>query len=103
MILNSVILLTISASLIALHSDSTESKDVSKESKWLVSASVLASGDYVLLLSLMQLSFDRIMTCNTFPVVLDMQVYTSLLLTCFCMVRLFASGEGSILKEDMEG
>lgn len=48
------------------------------------------------LLSLMQILFDRIITSDMFSVVSDMQAHTSLVITCFCMVGSFTSGEGSV-------
>lgn len=104
LILNSVFLLTLSASLLAVHIDSTEPVAVSK-GKFVVGflCTLGASATYSLLLSLMQLSFQKILKRETFSVVLEMQIYTSLVATCACIVGLFASGEWRRLKGEMDG
>lgn len=105
LIMNSVVLLTLSASLVAVHSDdSTASKKHSKEGHIIgFVCTVLASAAYALLLSLMQISFEKLIKRETFSVVLDMQIYTSLVASCVCLAGLFASGEVWSLKSEMEG
>ncbi|KAI4387999.1 hypothetical protein MLD38_000377 [Melastoma candidum] len=105
-ILNSVFLLSISAMLIALSNSSSDSKGVSNlRGTYLTGfiCTILASAIFALYFSLTQLSFNKILRKETFSVVLDMQIYTSLVATCICAVGLFASGEASELKEDMDG
>ncbi|RDX82344.1 putative purine permease 11, partial [Mucuna pruriens] len=104
LILSSVILLTLSASLIALHSDSTEDKtrNVTKNKHMVgIWCTLVASAGYALLLCLMQLSFERVIKRETFSVVLEMQIWTSFVASCVCIVGLFASGEGEGLKDEM--
>ncbi|KAK8587832.1 hypothetical protein V6N13_086801 [Hibiscus sabdariffa] len=55
------------------------------------------------LLSLMQLSFQKVLRRETFSVVLEMQIYTSQMATCVSTVGMFASGEWKGLQQEMEG
>lgn len=103
LVLNSVVLLTVSASLIAVHPDQRIRK-VSNEEFTIGFISTLgASAGYALLLSLMQLSFEKVMKRETFSVVLEMQIWTSFVASSVCMVGLFASGEVKGLREEMKG
>ncbi|AES80451.1 purine permease [Medicago truncatula] len=61
-----------------------------------------ASALYSLLLSLMQLTFEKVLKKETFSVVLEMQIYTSLVATCASTIGLFASGEWHSLHEEMK-
>nr|POE45008.1 isoform 3 of probable purine permease 11 [Quercus suber] len=60
-----------------------------------------ASALYSLLLSLKQLSFQKVIKKETFSVVLEMQIYTALVATCVSVVGLFASGEWKTLHGEM--
>ncbi|XP_010274633.1 PREDICTED: probable purine permease 11 [Nelumbo nucifera] len=103
LIFNSVVLLTLSASLIAFGSDSSEPEGVSKGKYVLGFLCTLgASASYSLILSLMQLSFKKVLKKETFSIVLQMQIFTSLVATFACIVGLFASGEWKGLKEEMD-
>ncbi|XP_027925922.1 probable purine permease 11 [Vigna unguiculata] len=105
LVLNTVVFLTISASLLAVHSDSSENEmsNVTK-SKHMVGiwCTIGASAGYALLLCLMQVSFERVLKRETFSVVLDMQIWTSFVASCVCIVGMFASGEGQGLKDEMK-
>lgn len=107
-IFNSLVLLTTSASLLALNADSENTSDVSK-SKYVIGflCTLGASATYSLYLSLVQLSFQKIIKRATFCSVLDMQIYPSFLATCGCILGLFVSGEwrslGKEKKEYQEG
>ncbi|ESR58724.1 hypothetical protein CICLE_v10020615mg [Citrus x clementina] len=104
LILNSVVILSLSAALIAVNEGS---EGPSKVSKWKYIlgfiSTVGASAIYSLLLSLMQLSFQKVLKRQSFGVVLDMQIYTSFVATCICIVGLFASGEWRTLSGEMQG
>ncbi|XP_042504001.1 probable purine permease 11 isoform X1 [Macadamia integrifolia] len=104
LILNSVVILSLSSALIGVHSDSTEPAGVSR-GKYILGflCTLGASAIYSLLLSLMQLSFQKVLKRETFSVVLEMQIYTSFVATCACIVGLFASGEWRSLKGEMDG
>ncbi|XP_073012786.1 probable purine permease 11 isoform X1 [Typha latifolia] len=104
LIFNSVILLTFSASLLGVSEDSDSSTDVSKGKYALGFMLTLgASATYSLILSLMQLTFEKVIKRETFSVVLEMQIYTASVATCASVVGLFASGEWKSLKGEMEG
>lgn len=102
LILNSVIVLSFSAALIAVNDDSDGPSGVSKW-KYIIGflCTLGASAVYSLLLSLMQLSFQKIIKKDTFSVVLEMQIYTSLVATCVSIIGLFASGEWKTLHGEM--
>uniref|UniRef100_A0A803PN54 Probable purine permease n=1 Tax=Cannabis sativa TaxID=3483 RepID=A0A803PN54_CANSA len=106
-ILNSLVLLTTSASLLALNADSDEqdSSSSTKFSKRKYAIGFLttlgASAAYALYLSLLQLSFQKILKAETFSSVLNMQIYPSFVATCGCIVGLFASGEWRGLGKEM--
>jgi drug/metabolite transporter (DMT)-like permease len=104
LIFNSVILLTFSAALLGVNEDSDGSSGLSH--KYYALGFVLtlgASATYSLILSLMQLSFEKVIKGETFSVVLDMQIYTSFVAACASVIGLFASGEWRGLKGEMEG
>ncbi|KAE8694182.1 putative purine permease 11 [Hibiscus syriacus] len=104
LILNSVGILSLSAALIAVNEDSEIPSGVSKGKYFLGFLCTLgASAVCSLLLSLMQLSFEKVLRKETFSVVLEMQIYTSLVATCVSTVGLFASGEWKGLQKEMEG
>ncbi|KAB1225096.1 putative purine permease 11 [Morella rubra] len=102
LILNSVFILSFSASLIAVNDDSEGPSGVSK-SKYIVGflCTLGASALYSLLLSLMQLCFQKVIKRETFSVVLEMQIYTSLVASCVSTVGLLASGEWKSLHSEM--
>ncbi|EOY24099.1 Drug/metabolite transporter superfamily protein [Theobroma cacao] len=103
LILNSLILLTISAALLAVNADSENTSTVSK-GKYAIGflCTVGASATYSLYLSLVQLSFQKVIKRETFSTVLDMQIYPSFVATCGCIVGLFASGEWKSLSKEMK-
>ncbi|KAK8693367.1 hypothetical protein V6N13_070952 [Hibiscus sabdariffa] len=104
LILNSVAILSLSAALIAVNEDSEVPSGVNKGNYFLGFICTLgASALYSLLLSLMQLSFQKVLKRETFSVVLEMQIYTSLVATCVSTAGLFASGEWKGLPQEMEG
>ncbi|KAJ6872366.1 hypothetical protein NC651_031468 [Populus alba x Populus x berolinensis] len=89
LILNSVIILSFSSALIAVNDDSGGPSGVSKWKSFLGFLTTLgASAIYSLLLSLMQLSFQKI--------------FTSLVATCVSVAGLFASGEWKSLHGEMQ-
>ncbi|TXG62458.1 hypothetical protein EZV62_009452 [Acer yangbiense] len=104
LILNSVVILSLSAALIAVNDDSEGPSGLSK-SKYMIGfiTTFAASAIYSLLLCLMQLSFQKVLKKETFAVVLEMQIYTSLVATCIAVIGLFASGEWRTLQGEMDG
>ncbi|KAF8028678.1 hypothetical protein BT93_E1355 [Corymbia citriodora subsp. variegata] len=103
LILNSVVVLSLSAALIAVNDDSGGASGVSK-GKYILGffCTLGASAIYSLLLSLMQVSFQKVLKKETFSVVLEMQIYTALVASCVSVLGLFASGEWKTLHEEME-
>ncbi|XP_048132641.1 probable purine permease 11 isoform X4 [Rhodamnia argentea] len=101
-ILNSLVLLTVSASLLAVHSDSDTTK--TSRAKYVIGflCTPGASATYSLYLSLAQLSFEKVIKRETFSAVLDMQIYPSFVATCSCVVGLFLSGEWRKLGGEMK-
>ncbi|KAL8249337.1 hypothetical protein R6Q59_006205 [Mikania micrantha] len=101
LILNSIIVLSLSASLVGV-SDHSTNKTVSHTNCTLgLVATVGASGLYALLLSLTQLSFQKIIKKETFAVVLELQIHTSIIASCVSLVGLFASGEWRLLRGEV--
>ncbi|KAE9445383.1 hypothetical protein C3L33_22720, partial [Rhododendron williamsianum] len=104
LIMNSVVVLTLSASLVGLNNDSDAPSGVSKWNYFLGFASTIgASALYSLLLSLTQLWFQKVLKKETFSVVLEIQIFASLVATCVSVVGLFASGEWKTLEGEMDG
>lgn len=102
-IFNSVVLLTISSALLAINNDSDDSTNLPKDKRVLGFVFTLgASITFSLYLSLVQLSFDKVIKSETFSVILDMQFYPSFVATCACVVGLFASGEWKSLNKEMK-
>ncbi|CAE6128111.1 unnamed protein product [Arabidopsis arenosa] len=103
LILFSVLFLSVSAVLVSLDDDSNSP---SGDSKWsyLIGCfcTVLASLIYSLQLSLMQFSFENVLKSETFSMVLEMQIYTSLVASCVAVIGLFASREWMLLSEEMK-
>lgn len=103
LILNSVIILSLSAALLATNDDSDKPSGVSRGEYIIgVLTTLAASAVYSLILSLMQFTFEKGVKKETFSVVLDMQVYTSIVATCITIAGLFASGEWKDIKGEMK-
>lgn len=105
LIINSLVLVTISASLLAVHADSdTTSVSISK-SKYVIGflCTIGASATYSLYLSLLELCFRKVIGRETFDAVLDLQIYPSFVASCACVVGLFASGESRTLHAEYSG
>jgi hypothetical protein len=102
LIFNSVVLLTFSASLLGVDEDSQSTSDISQGNHVLGFVLTLgASATYSLILSLMQVTFEKVIKRETFSVVLNMQIYTAFVATLASLVGLFASGEWKTLEGEM--
>ncbi|XP_022136106.1 probable purine permease 11 [Momordica charantia] len=101
-ILNSLVLLTVSASLLAFNSES-DTTPHSAKGKYIIGflCTLGASAAYSLYLCLLQVCFEKVMKRETFSTVLDMQIYPSLVASCGCVVGLFVSGEWRDLGDEM--
>ncbi|GER52643.1 purine permease family protein [Striga asiatica] len=102
LIFNSVVILTLSAVLLGINEDSDRPFGVTTR-KYItgIITAVAASALYSLLLSVMQLTFEKVLKKETFGVVLEMQMYTAVVATCVAVVGLFASGEWRSLGGEM--
>ncbi|CAK8565739.1 unnamed protein product [Lathyrus sativus] len=102
-IINSLVLLTISSSLLVFQSESSNSTNVSKK-MYVIGfiCTLAASAGYGLVLSLTQLAFKKVVKSESFKAVMDMIIYQSLVATCVPLVGLFASGEWNGIKKEME-
>lgn len=96
--LNTVFLLTLSASLIALHSDSSENYKT-KEINFTKIKHMIGflctfgpSAGYALLLCLMQLSFEKVLKKESFYVLLQTLIWTCILGASVSLICLFAIG-----------
>jgi hypothetical protein len=103
-IINSLVLLTISSSLLVFQSDSSSnSTNISKKNYVIGFICTLgASAGYGLVLSLTQLAFKKVIKSENFKAIMDMIIYQSLVATCATLVGLFASGEWNGIKKEME-
>ncbi|KAK7330861.1 hypothetical protein VNO77_25066 [Canavalia gladiata] len=102
-IFNSIVLLTISASLLAVNAESESPIGLSRK-KHVVGLFYTLGGSAALSLqlSLIQLSFEKVIKRKTFSAVLDMQLYTSFIATCACVVGLFVSGEWKTMDNEIK-
>ncbi|XP_020574798.1 probable purine permease 11 [Phalaenopsis equestris] len=104
--LNSIILLTFSAAILGVHDDQDPSSSSNISGGKYVLGFMLtltASATYSFILSLMELTFQKVIKRQTVKAVLEMQIYTALVSTVGAMVGLFASREWRGLRGEMEG
>ena len=102
-IINSLVLLTISSALLVFQTNSTNPTRNSNVMYEIgLFCTVVASAGYGLMLSLTQLSFQKVLRRETFTVILELIIYQSLFATCATLVGLFASGEWKGLNREME-
>ncbi|KAF8077101.1 hypothetical protein N665_1061s0003 [Sinapis alba] len=102
-ILNSLLLLTISSTLLAFNNEESNSQKVTK-AQYVTSflCTIGASAGFGLVLSLQQLAFRKVLKRQTFTEVMDMIIYLSLVASCVSLVGLFASSEWKDLSSEME-
>ncbi|KAL1200693.1 putative purine permease 6 [Cardamine amara subsp. amara] len=107
-ILNSLILLTISSTLLVIQhepesSSSTTSKSLAK-SNYVIGyiCAIGSAAGYSLVLSLTDYAFENFLKKCTFKAILDMITYPSLVATCAVVVGLFGSGGWKLLSTEME-
>ncbi|KAI3719359.1 hypothetical protein L6452_20256 [Arctium lappa] len=102
LILNSIVVLSLSASLAAVSDSSAKHPGVNRTKYALgVVSTLAASVFYALLLSVTQLSLQKVIKKETFSVVLELQIRTSIVASCLSIVGLFASGEWRILRVEV--
>ena len=102
-ILNFLVFLSLSAIMLGIHSDSDRPKGVNT-SKYIIGfiCTLPASVMCGLILPSMQLVFNRVLKKETFAVVLEIQIFTSLVATVVCIIGLFVGGEFKDMKEEAE-
>ncbi|KAJ8556513.1 hypothetical protein K7X08_032265 [Anisodus acutangulus] len=102
LVLNSVVIVTISAALLAVHSEPDTSTKLSV-GKYIIgfTCTVAASATYALYLSLLEVTFKRVIKSETFDTILKMQFFPSFVATIACVVGLYASGELRNLTAEM--
>ncbi|XP_026439420.1 probable purine permease 11 [Papaver somniferum] len=102
-IFNSLILLTISVVLLAIDPEGSSNSTTISEGKYVIGfiCTLSASAGYSLLLSLTQLSFEKVIKKETISTVLEMSISTSVVSTCTCLVGLFATGDWRRLKNEL--
>ncbi|XP_071718493.1 probable purine permease 11 isoform X2 [Rutidosis leptorrhynchoides] len=104
LIFNSVVVLSLSASLLSVNDDSDKPSGVTNAQYVLgFVVTLIASAFYALLLSVTQLCFQKVIKKETFSVVLELSIYTSFFATCFSIFGLFASGEWRTLGGELNG
>lgn len=103
-IVNSLVLLTISAALLIFHSDDKNPVGVSKVKYTIGFLSTIgASAMYGLLLSLTQMAFQRVIKRESVKAILDLIVYPALVGTIATLIGLIASKEWKSLPGEIEG
>ncbi|GAV64935.1 TPT domain-containing protein [Cephalotus follicularis] len=103
LIINSLVLLTISSTLLVFQNESITSNTVSR-GKYMLGfiCTLSASAGYGLMLSLTQLAFRKVFKKETVKAIFEMIVYQSIVATCLIVVGLFASGDWKILNREMD-
>jgi drug/metabolite transporter (DMT)-like permease len=103
LIFNSVVLLTFSAALLGVNSDSSDS-NIPKDKYPLGFVLTLgASATFSLIISLMQLTFETVIKAETFSWVLELQMYTNLVASLVTVAGLFISDEWKNITEEFQG
>ncbi|GAB4826820.1 hypothetical protein Ancab_033700 [Ancistrocladus abbreviatus] len=102
-ILNSLVLLTISSTLLVFHNDSSNPTGVSK-AKYAIGfvCTIVASATFSFLLSSTQLIFEKVIKRYSIRAILDVIIYPNLVASWAILTGLFASGDWRTLKREME-
>ncbi|KAB2012417.1 hypothetical protein ES319_D09G089100v1 [Gossypium barbadense] len=102
-IINSLVLLTISSSLLIFQTNPASHVEVSK-GKYAIGfiCTIGASAGYGLMLSLTQLTFRKLLKGETHAKVFEMVIYQSLVATSAAILGLFISGEWKGLSIEVE-
>ncbi|KMZ63084.1 putative purine permease 11 [Zostera marina] len=104
LIFNSVVVLTFSAALLGVDPDSNTSSVIPSGKRPLgFILTIGASAVYSLILSLIQLSFEKVIMKIEYSAVIEMQFYTSAIATIASVIGLFGSGEWKSLPGEMRG
>uniref|UniRef100_A0A453CXS9 Probable purine permease n=3 Tax=Aegilops tauschii subsp. strangulata TaxID=200361 RepID=A0A453CXS9_AEGTS len=105
LILNSVVLLTFSAALVGVSHGSDGTNSSVPEGKFPLgfALTLSASALFSLILSLMQLTFDKVLKSDTLYDVMEMQFWSNTAAAVVSVAGLFISGEWSSLDGEMDG
>ncbi|CAH8358181.1 unnamed protein product [Eruca vesicaria subsp. sativa] len=103
-ILNSLLLLTISSTLLAFNNKEESNFKKVTRAQYVTSfiCTIGASAGYGLTLSLKQLAFSKVLKRQTFSEVMDMVIYVRAVASFVSLVGLFASGEWATLSSEMD-
>ncbi|KAL6651282.1 hypothetical protein ACP70R_010207 [Stipagrostis hirtigluma subsp. patula] len=103
LIANSVVVLTFSAALLGVGSSSDETSSDVPRGKYPVGfvLTVAASAVFALIMSLFELTFEKVIRARTLRWVLRMQLFTSLVASVVSVAGLFASGEWRTIPGEM--
>ncbi|XP_004233085.1 probable purine permease 10 [Solanum lycopersicum] len=105
-IVNSLVILTISSTLLVLHNDDpsepTNNNETSRQ-KYIFGflSTLAASAGYALMLSTTQLALQKIFKRESFRLIIEMSTYQSISATMVLLIGLFASGEWKKLVKEM--
>nr|XP_048319606.1 purine permease 21-like [Ziziphus jujuba var. spinosa] len=103
-IINSIVLLTISSTLLACQPSSSSLSGVSKANHAIGFICTLGTAASAALgLSLSQFFFRRVIKKESFRAVVDMIIFELLVASCMILAGVFASGEWKDLSKEMEG
>jgi drug/metabolite transporter (DMT)-like permease len=105
LILNSVVLLTFSAALVGVNNGSDGTNSSVPAGKFMAgfALALSASAVFSLILSLNQLTFDKVLKSDTFYDVMEMQFWSNTAAALVSVAGLFISGEWSTLGGEMHG
>ncbi|XP_062226573.1 probable purine permease 11 isoform X2 [Phragmites australis] len=103
LIANSVVVLTFSAALLGVGSSSDETSSNVPRGKYPVGfvLTLAASAVFALILSLFEVSFEKVIKARTLRWVLKMQLYTSLVASAVSVAGLFASWDWRTIPGEM--
>ncbi|KAL9251012.1 Purine permease 21-like protein [Drosera capensis] len=103
LIFNSVVILIISALLLAVNSDSDGGTANVSKGKYVIGflCTLGASAGYSLYLSANQIAFEKVIKSKSFITILNLQFYPNFVATIGCVVGLFASGQWGGLRAEM--
>ncbi|KAJ3680644.1 hypothetical protein LUZ60_016922 [Juncus effusus] len=103
LIFNSVVLLTFSAALLGVNSDSGSSNIPKDKYPLGFVLTIAASATFSLLLSLMELTFQKVIKKHDLYAVLELQACSNLVATVITVVGLFVSSEWRAIKNEYDG
>ncbi|KAK8945476.1 putative purine permease 11 [Platanthera guangdongensis] len=105
-IFNSIILLTLAATLLSVHSEGGSGGAAAASTHMYslgVTLTLAASALFSLVLSLTQLAFEKVIKAETFASVLEMILWTGFISSAASVAGLFAGGEWRGIRDEMVG